>query len=276
MIAEPIEPAGPVVPGLSGIPETMLWTLYGRASQAMRPDSVLDDPDCVRIYRSIDYAFERHFGSPNVLFAVRAAAIDRALRRWLQHHPSGCIVSLGEGLETQALRVDNGRMHWLTVDLPEAIRVRERFLPPTDRFRHLAMSALDPAWMDAVNASCGVFVVAQGLFMYLDAAEVRETLRMVTARFPGVELVFDVAPRALSVATLQRKGQTPDYVLPVMPWGLDRTEVRPVLRQWCPQLTAIRRLRYRESGRRPQLVEDLLDLLVRRRRKLQCLVHART
>jgi O-methyltransferase involved in polyketide biosynthesis len=35
-------------------------------------------------------------------------------------------------------------MRWLSVDLPGAIRLRERFLPPTNRFRHIAASALDP------------------------------------------------------------------------------------------------------------------------------------
>jgi hypothetical protein len=30
------------------------------------------------------------------------------------------------------------------VDLPDAIRLREHFLVPTHRFRHIAASALDP------------------------------------------------------------------------------------------------------------------------------------
>ena len=75
------------------------------------------------------------------------------------------MVSFGEGFETQRERVDNGRMRWLTVGLPDAIRLRERFLTPTDRFRHFAGSALEPGWMDAVDAWSGIFVIAQGLLM---------------------------------------------------------------------------------------------------------------
>ncbi len=37
---------------LTGIPETMLWTLHNRAEEARRPDGFLHDPDCVRIYES--------------------------------------------------------------------------------------------------------------------------------------------------------------------------------------------------------------------------------
>jgi hypothetical protein len=45
-------------------------------------------------------------------------------------------------------RCDDGRVQWLCVDLPDAIAVRERFLKPTDRCRHLALSAVDLSWMD--------------------------------------------------------------------------------------------------------------------------------
>jgi len=31
-------------PGLEGVPETLLWTLYHRALEARRPDAVLHDP----------------------------------------------------------------------------------------------------------------------------------------------------------------------------------------------------------------------------------------
>ncbi|WP_231379171.1 hypothetical protein [Candidatus Solirubrobacter pratensis] len=34
---------------LSGVPETVLWTLYHRAEEARRPDAVLDDPLAVEL-----------------------------------------------------------------------------------------------------------------------------------------------------------------------------------------------------------------------------------
>jgi len=36
----------------------------------------------------------------------------------------------------------NGRMRWLTVNLPDAIRLRERILTPTDRFDQVERSVL--------------------------------------------------------------------------------------------------------------------------------------
>src|SRR5262249_45932143 len=121
-----------IIPAVSGLPQTMLWTLHNRVSEAKRPDGILHDPDAIRIYDDIDYDFERIFGKADGAHAARAAAIDGVVRQWLGDHPDGFIISIGEGLETQVRRVDNGRMRWLSVDIPEAIQLRERFLLPTD------------------------------------------------------------------------------------------------------------------------------------------------
>ena len=238
-----------IVPDLGGVSETMLWSLYNRASEARRPDGVLVDPESMRIQSAINYDFARHFGDPRARSRRRAVEIDRALRSWLEHHPEGTVVSLGEGLETQSRRVDNGRMRWLSVDLPDAIRLRERFLAPTHRFRHIAASALDPVWMDAVDPSSDVFIVAQGLLMYLAPERVRQLFASIADRFPGSELVFDTIPRWFSDLTLLGLNQTASYRLPSMPWGINRDEVEPTLRRWHPRVATVAFLSYRSSAR---------------------------
>jgi O-methyltransferase involved in polyketide biosynthesis len=259
-------------PRLSGVPETMLWALHDRAREAMRPDGALRDPECVRIYSAIEYDFIGRFGAPTGRAAARAVKIDRTLRRWLTLHPRGFIVSLGEGLETQAYRVDNGAMTWLSVDLPDAIQFREYFIKPEARFRHLAMSAFDPEWMDHVDDRSGVFIVAQGLFMYFAPEAVRELLMTIAKRFPGAEMAFDVLPKE---ATKQHRQITPIWTSPAMRWGIDRDEVRATLRLWLPGLKAISSSRYRWADRRPAIVENLLDAVLPHRQRLPSLVHVR-
>jgi O-methyltransferase involved in polyketide biosynthesis len=41
------------------------------------------------------------------------------------------VVALGEGLETQFWRLDNGRVRWLTVDLPDTMDLRHCWAPLT-------------------------------------------------------------------------------------------------------------------------------------------------
>jgi O-methyltransferase involved in polyketide biosynthesis len=262
-----------ITPGLAGVSETMLWTLYNRASEAQRPDGVLTDPESIRICQAIDYDFLRHFGIPTGVLAARAAEIDRVLRRWLVHHPDGCVVSLGEGLETQARRVDNGTMRWLSVDLPDAIRLREHFLTPTDRFRHVAAGALDLAWMDAVEPSREVFIVAQGLLMYLPPDEVRQLFCAIADRFPGAQIVFDAVPRGFSWLTVIGLRKTPHYRLPPMPWGINRDEIRSTLRRWHPRLGEIEYLNYRLPRGPLRLLEPMMGLVPLLRNERPSLIH---
>ena len=215
---------------LRDVPETLLWPLYNRAYWARRPGAELQDAKAIEIFDSIDYPFSRHFGRPNEAHALRALRFDDEARRFMRDHPDGTIVGLGEGLETGFWRVDNGRIRWLAVDLPESIAVRTRWLPDTDRHRNLACSALDFRWMDHVDSSRGVFIQAEGLLMYLEPRDVERLLSACAERFPGGVMMFDVIPKWLSQRTLSGWKLTPHYQTPRMPWGIDVNEQQDLKR----------------------------------------------
>lgn len=193
--------------GLTGVPETMLWTLHNRAVEAKRSDGILHDPDCVRIYDSIDYDYQHNFGKPDGTHAERARIFDDAVRAWLAEYPTGTVVELGAGLETQFQRCDNGTVSWICVDVEESITVRERFLPAGPRCRHIACSALDLRWIDEI-APGPVFITAQGLFMYFSETEVRKLITSIVDRLPGVELMFDAIPPWFSRKTMKGFAKT--------------------------------------------------------------------
>ncbi len=259
---------------LHGVPETMLWTLHARAAEFHAGRAVLHDARAAALAKQIDYDFDGRFGAPNRLFAVRAALLDAAITAWLVKHPRGLVVSLGEGLETQAWRVDNGMLRWLSVDLPEGIQAREIFLAPGGRFAHLAADVAGTEWLNAIDAAQGVFFVAQGLFMYLQPPIVESIFRRIATRFPGAELAFDIVPRWLSAATTRGHQQSATYQLPPMPWGLDRWEIAPTLRAWHPGLRRIRFLPYRVPGRLPRFAADLRDRVLRKHQASPSLVLA--
>jgi O-methyltransferase involved in polyketide biosynthesis len=259
---------------LHGVPETMLWTLHARAAEFHLQPALLRDARAASLAERIDCDFDARFGPPNRLFALRAALLDTAVKTWVKRHPNGLVVSLGEGLETQAFRVDNGSLRWLSVDLPEGIAAREIFLPPDGRFKHLAADVTGDAWLDAIDASQGVFFVAQGLFMYLPPALVQSVFCRIAHRFAGAEIAFDVVPRWLSHATLQGHRQSAAFTLPPMYWSLDRHEIAPTLRRWHPGLRAVRFLPYRLPGRVPRFLSVLLDSVLPSRRAVPSLVHA--
>ena len=232
---------------LGGVPETLLWNLYYRALEARRPNAVLRDPKAVELVDAIDYPFEERFGVGHPRQAqgqaLRVLCFDQEIRRFLSVHPEGTVIALGEGLETQFWRVDNGRVRWLTVDLPETVEVRRRLLPESPRQRTLACSALDERWMEEVDTSRGVLLTAQGLLMYLRPSEVHGLVAACARRFVGGSLLFDAVPRWFSARTMRGEIRTSgSYRPPPMPWGIDVDELGDI-QAAHPNLVEVRELR---------------------------------
>ena len=226
---------------MSGVPETTLWPLYSRAAEARRATPRLRDAEAERIVATIDYDFEKRFGKANLFRVLRTLVLDRMVRSWIDRNPNGTVVALGEGLETQFTRVDNGRVRWLSIDLPEVIEVRRQILSDNDRHRNLAISALDFGWMDEVDPHAPVFVTAAGLLMYFDPDDVSKLIATIAQRFPTAELAFDVLPRWFSQKTRRGWKTTRHYTPPVMPWALNRDELAQI-KQWHPHIAELAEL----------------------------------
>jgi O-methyltransferase involved in polyketide biosynthesis len=232
---------------LDGVPETTLWTLWFRAQEARRKDGPLADPRALELVETIDFPFSERFGTGIPLFGrfigLRALVFDRVVNDVLRTDPDALVVVLGEGLETQFWRVDNGRVRWFTVDLPETADIRRRLLPDDPPRRRLfAGSALDEAWWDALGATSAdrVVVVAQGLLMYLPADDVRALIRRCARTFPGGVMAFDTVPPWFSTMTSSGKAKGPGgYVAPPMPWGVDARNLVTELRRE-PSIAAAR------------------------------------
>lgn len=181
---------------LTGVPETMLLTLYHRARETSRPDRLFRDEFAVSFVERIDHDFSK-FDDWKMEWAipVRTWLIDTAVREFLGRDPSGVVVTLGAGLCTRSLRLDNGRARWFSVDLEPVRSFWRSLIGDSERNTFITGSVTDSAWADVIEAETGggaVMLVAEGLFQYFPEAVVRETAVAVRRRFPGAELVLDV------------------------------------------------------------------------------------
>jgi O-methyltransferase involved in polyketide biosynthesis len=212
---------------LTGVPETALWNLYQRASAARAGH--LDDLHAVEVIKRLDYRFARfdqpYHGLVARLHAQRVRTMDAALRRVLAGAPDATVVALGEGFETQFWRVDNGRLHWLTLDLPELVAVRRRVLPEGPRNRTLAGSVLDGEWTAQVDRQRPVIITAQGLLPYFDRAEVHGLLTTWAQLLPGAWLLFDAVTPHLQAIRV-RNPLPGGYRPPDWMWTLDANELQ--------------------------------------------------
>jgi O-methyltransferase involved in polyketide biosynthesis len=213
---------------LTGVSETALLTLRVRATEARRPDSIIEDPMAIELADSIDYDFGKFGFSRRQDMAVRALGYDRQTRRYLLDHPKATVVALAEGLQTSFYRLDaaglGDQFQWLTVDLPPMVELRRKLLPASARVRMCAQSALDVSWMDQVETEHGVFITAEGLMMYLEPDEALGLIAECAARFPGGQMMFDLPPSGF--AALSRRGMRTSlrYRVPPMPFSLSASD----------------------------------------------------
>ncbi|MFG2530507.1 class I SAM-dependent methyltransferase [Streptomyces sp. NPDC048516] len=214
-----------VTADLKGVPETALWTLYHRAAEAARPDTVLTDPRAVQLVAEVDFPFGERLGGARPWLAqavaLRALGFDGVVRDFLAAHPYGTVIALGEGLETQFWRVDNGRAQWVTVDLAELLALRGRVLPHGARQRLVDCDVREHRWMAGIDPVRGVLVTAQGLLMYLQPAQVTELIAACAEAFPGGSMVLDTVSRRFSARTRTGAKGPGGHRLPPMPWGMD-------------------------------------------------------
>lgn len=214
---------------LTGVSETALLTLQVRASEARRPDSILEDPMAIKLVDAIDFDFAKFGPTRRQDMALRSLAFDQATRKYLVSHPAATVVALAEGLQTSYYRIETSgvsdQFRWLTVDLPPMIELRGKLLPESDRVTVCAQSALDYSWMDQVADDNGVFITAEGLLMYLQPSEAMELISECAKRFPGGAMMFDLPPAWF--AAWARKGMRTSlrYRVPPMPFSMSASEI---------------------------------------------------
>ena len=206
---------------LSGVPETLLGNL-GRRAAADRI-GVLKDPVAAEVVDRLDYDFAAFAGGAR-LHAVRVVTFDRAVRRFLGLHPAGAVVALGEGLETQFWRLDNGQVRWLTVELPEVIELRRRVLQSGPRQSSHGGSALDLSWLDRLDPADPILVTAQGLFPYFHRDQVHRLIAAIGERLPRSRLVFDVVPKVMLDLVRRTTGRERDLAVELWIWLFDAHE----------------------------------------------------
>ncbi|KGI60957.1 class I SAM-dependent methyltransferase [Prevotella sp. S7 MS 2] len=187
---------------LSSIPETMLITLWAKATETIQYGGLIHDEVAKDIIGNIDYDFSKfkHGKLSQIGSCVRAALIDNETRAFLAKYPDGVVIQLGAGLDGRYQRLGSPKLtHWFDLDLKEVIDIRRRLIPESERNTYLDLSMFDYQWIDRVKSyGKSVLILVEGVLMYFEPAIVREFFKTVCDRFEEAMLVFDMlAPFAL-------------------------------------------------------------------------------
>lgn len=232
---------------LTGAPETMLATLYGRALDSRQPDSILHDDAAERALRRVDYDFAKTkiTKSSAAGVAARAKVLDDWTAEFLAAHREATVLHLACGLDTRVQRLNPAKsVRWIDLDFPEVIDLRERLLDPlSGDYRMIGSSVTDLARVDDVPADRPTVAVFEGLTMYLHKEDGKRLIQRLTSRFPTGQLLFDCYG-SLGIK-LQKRIPAVRNSGATLHWGIDDAHE---LEAWHPGLTCLDALRSVDLG----------------------------
>lgn len=258
---------------LGKVQQTLLLPLWGRAHEASKKHPLLVDNAAVEIMGKLDYDFAALASKISALtqmaWIMRSMCVDTVVHALVEYDPEATVVNIGCGLDTTFERVDNGMLTWYDVDLPDVIALRRRLVHSQSRRVMISSSILKEAWLDKIVAYGHTLFIAAGVFYYLDEAEVSGLLKRLADRFPGSEIIFDVASpagvRTANRRVIESSGLDEGSRLK---WGLRRTSD---LVSWDRRFKLLETLYYfrnRRIGLRMRILGAFSNLL-----RIQYMVH---
>jgi len=185
-----------ITQNLDGVSKTLLMTLYARAREAQHPNPMLQDEKAVAIVNQIqcDFSRLRMQRHDEIAVILRMRKFDKHVRDFLSRNPNAVVIHIGCGLDTRFERVDNGRVDWFDLDMPDVMKLREKLIKnENSRYHTLATSVFDDDWIEVVSQykPRPFLFMAEGVFPYFEEANVKALFLKLLEYFPGSELVCD-------------------------------------------------------------------------------------
>ena len=182
---------------LGSVQKTLLLPLWGRAIETQKPKPLLVDNKAVSIINSIPYDFtviaENIHPISRIGWVARSIYFDKKIKEFINVFPDATIVNIGCGLDTTFDRVDNGKIHWFDLDLPDTIELRKKYISETDRCCFISKSVLDTTWYDVINKQSKVMFLIAGVLYYFDENDVKRMFKDFHSTLPGLEIILDYA-----------------------------------------------------------------------------------
>ena len=178
---------------IKGISETLFIPLRGRYLESKRSDAITNDPKSIEIVDLLAHDFEA-IDLPwdgQMMISARTEILDNATNAFMKIYPHALIVNLGCGLDTRFSRLDNGRILWFDLDLPECITLREKFFTQSKRCKFISKSVLDFSWLDDLPKDRKTLFIAEGLFMYFTESQVKSIIENIRENFHNSEILLE-------------------------------------------------------------------------------------
>jgi O-methyltransferase involved in polyketide biosynthesis len=189
---------------VNDISETAFLTLQCHALDAQSSRPLLNDTGAIgtldtlkRYFASSDRRLHKKLFENKVKpglvthTVLRAKQYDACIRSFLERYPEAAVINIGCGLDHRFERVDNGKVRFFDLDLPDIMNIKKQVFPEKERYTQISGSVFDVGWIGQVRTD-HVILVAEGVFMYCLEEDVKMLFAKLQEQFRDPEIVFEV------------------------------------------------------------------------------------
>lgn len=180
---------------LKGVEETMLIPLAIKASETLRENARIKDKKAVEIIQKLNINTEKYdrFMSHEGVVA-RTILFDNAVKYCVNKYSNAVCISLGCGFDNRFERVDNGKIRWYDLDLPDVIEGRKRFFAERERVKMIAKSVLDSDWTNEVEKDDITIFIIEGMLMYFTEEQAKTLFNIIKNNFKKAIIIAELMP----------------------------------------------------------------------------------
>ena len=243
---------------LGDVQETALIPLAIRANETKRKNARIHDEKAVEIIDTLGLDtknLDKYISHEGVV--ARTILFDRAVKKLLEKYPDAICVNIGCGLDDRFTRVDNGRIRWFNVDLPDSIEVRRKIFREVEREHMIAGDILKADWTGDIPKVDITIVIAEGLLMYFSKEQVKTILNNITGSFErGFLLAELMHPKMMK----EKMHDTLKHTNAKFGWG---TRTGKELSELNPKLELIKEISFWDEMKKHTLVGKIGSVLAK-------------
>ena len=127
----------------------------------------------------------------SMFLSVRGLIIDELCNKYLSNNSNVTVIHLGCGLDSRCLRVNQNYLKWYDLDFENVIDVRKNYYKNNNIYQMIGSSVIETKWLNNIENTQNVLVVAEGLTMYLSEEEIKNLILNLGNKFKKFHLIFD-------------------------------------------------------------------------------------
>ncbi len=198
--------------------DSIRHAVWARSMVAERYPNIYEDDDSIKLAIKLGTSHKdinsQYSDYDRIVTMEKIVEMDKRVKQFINRYADGIIVNVGSELNTMFSRMDNGRIRWYNVDMPEIMELRRSMMETRDREQNIGKSILDFSWLDSIKKKPGqaMLFVCEDVTKYFTKKRLQAFLNAVWEKFPGSEVVFDIKNSAgkkrwnFNVLTGKKKG----------------------------------------------------------------------